>query len=81
MVGGSRQARHRVRLHTPEPGQDVRGKHCNSRTSGDTGQGLLGARFSMRELVAAHNDGNQACDLGDSAREEGLHCGEAGIER
>ena len=35
----------------------------------------------MRELVAANHDGDQACYLGNRAGEEGLHCGEAGIER
>jgi hypothetical protein len=41
---------------------------------------FLGARFAVRELVAAHHDGNQACDLGNRASEESLHRCEAGIE-
>ena len=41
---------------------------------------FFGARFAVRELVAANHDGNQACYLGNRAGEEGLHCGEAGIE-
>ena len=69
------------RLHTPKPGQNVGGKHGNSRAGCDAGQGLLGARFAVRELVAADHDGDQTCHLGNRAGEEGLHCGEAGIER
>jgi hypothetical protein len=41
---------------------------------------LFGARFTVRKLVAANHDGNQVCDLGNRAGEEGLHRGEAGIE-
>ena len=41
---------------------------------------FLGARFSMRELVAANDDCNQTGYLCDRASEESLHRSEAGIE-
>jgi hypothetical protein len=41
---------------------------------------FLGARFSMRELVAANDDCYQTGYLCDRAGEESLHRGEAGIE-
>ena len=35
----------------------------------------------MRELVASNDNCDQACDLRNCTGEEGLHCGESGIER
>ena len=42
--------------------------------------GLLDSRFAMGELVAADHDGDQTCNFRNRAGEQGLHCGEAGIE-
>lgn len=68
-------------LHAPKPGQHVGGEHGDSRACRDAGQSLLGARFTVGELVSANHDGDQAGHLGYRAGEEGLHCGEAGVER
>ena len=42
---------------------------------------FLSAWFAVRELVATHHDGDQAGNLGNRAREKGLHSGKAGVER
>jgi hypothetical protein len=42
---------------------------------------FLGARFAVRELIAANDDCDQTGNLGDRTGEKGLHCSESGIER
>jgi hypothetical protein len=55
----------RLRLHAPKPCQNICGQYGNSHPGGDTGQGLFGARFAVRELVAANHDCDQNGDFGN----------------
>ena len=43
---------------SPEPAQDVDGKHGDAGPGGHSGQGLLRARLAMRKLIAAYHNGD-----------------------
>ncbi len=68
-------------LNAPEPAQDIDGENGNARSGGNAGERLLRAGFAVGEPVAADHDGNQTCNLGNRAGEEGLDGGKAGVER
>ena len=43
--------------------------------------GVFGSGLAMRELIASDDNGDQTGNLRNCAGEQGLHCGEPGIER
>ena len=47
-------------LYAPEPTQDVDSENGNTCAGGYAGKSLFGARFAMREAIAANHNRNQS---------------------
>ena len=73
--------RRNARKINPRASQDIDCEDRDASAGSDTGECLLRTRFAVGEAIAANDNCDQRCDLGDGSSEKSLKGCEARIER